>query len=113
MNTTLENEDDAKLSALLHEWKVDVSLPPRFHEGVWRRIEREQAHPQVNLWHVITHWVESTFRRPALAVSYVAALLFIGLTTGYFQAQDTAAREGARWRTAYVQSVDPYQVPRN
>lgn len=113
MNTTLANEDDAKLSALLREWKVEMSLPPRFQEQVWRRIEREQAKPQVNLWHVLTHWVESTFMRPALAVSYLAVLLSVGLTTGYFQAKDTSAQAEARWRTAYVQTVDPYQVPRN
>lgn len=113
MNTRLTNEEDANLSALLHEWKVEVSLPPRFREGVWRRIEREQAHPQVNLWHAFTHWVESTFMRPALAVSYVTVLLFVGLTTGYFQARDKSAQAEARWRTAYVQTVDPYQVPRN
>jgi hypothetical protein len=57
--------------------------------------------------------VESTFNRPALAVSYVALLLFVGLTTGYLRVQDKTAQAEARWRTAYVQSVDPYQVPRN
>lgn len=113
MNMRLANEDDAKLSALLHEWKVEMSLPPRFQEQVWRRIEREQAKPQVNLLHAFTHWVEATFMRPALAVSYVAVLLFIGLTTGYVQAKDKSAQAEARWRTAYVQTVDPYQVPRN
>ena len=111
MNTILANEDDEKLSALLREWKVEVSLPPRFHEGVWRRIERAAVHP--NLWHAFTHWVESTFNRPALAASYVAVLLFVGLTTGYLRVQDKTAQAEARWRTAYVQSVDPYQVPRN
>lgn len=111
MNTILSNEDDAKLSELLREWKVEVTLPPRFQDGVWRRIERTAVRP--NLWHAFTHWVESTFNRPALAVSYVAVLLFVGLTTGYLRVQDTTAQAEARWRTAYVQSIDPYQVPRN
>lgn len=106
----LSNEDDAKLSELLREWKVEVTLPPRFQDGVWRRIERTATRP--NLWHALTHWVESTFNRPALAVSYVAVLLFVGLTSGYLRVQDQTAQAEARWRTAYVQSVDPYQVPR-
>jgi hypothetical protein len=113
MNTILANEDDEKLSKLLHEWKVEVTVPPRFQEQVWRRIERAQAHSRVNLLHAFTHWVESTFMRPALAVSYVAVLLFVGLTTGYLQAKDKSTQAEARWRTAYVQTVDPYQVPRN
>ncbi len=113
MNTTLANEDDEKLSKLLREWKVEVSVPPRFQEQVWRRIERAEAHPKVILLHAFTHWVESTFMRPALAVSYIAVLLSVGLTTGYLQAKDKSAQAEARWRTAYVQTVDPYQVPRN
>lgn len=113
MNAILSNEDDAKLSELLRECKVEVSLPPRFQEQVWRRIARAEAQSKVSLWRALTHWVESTFNRPALAVSYVAVLLFVGLTTGYLQAQDKSAQAEARWRTTYVQTVDPYQVPRN
>ncbi len=111
MNTTLSNEDDAKLSQLLQEWKVEATLPPRFQERVWQRIERAAVRP--NLWRAFTHWVEATFNRPALAVSYVALLLFVGLTTGYLRVQDKTAQAEARWRTAYVQSIDPYQAPRN
>lgn len=110
MNAILSNEDDARLSKLLREWKVEAALPPRFQERVWRCIERAEVHP--NLWRVFARWVESAFNRPALAVSYVAVLLFIGLAAGYVRAQDTSAQAEARWRTAYVQSVDPYQVPR-
>lgn len=113
MKTIQSNEDDTKLSELLREWKVKTSLPPSFHEQVWRRIERADAQSKVNLLNAFTHWVESTFMRPALAVSYVAVLLFAGLTTGYLQAKDKSAQAETRWRTAYVQSVDPYQAPRN
>jgi hypothetical protein len=113
MNSTFANQEDARLSVLLREWKVGVCLPPRFQEGVWRRIEREQARSQVHMWHAFSQWVDSVFRRPALAVSYVAVLLLVGLTPGYFRAQENSARAEAQWRMSYVQSVDPYQVPRN
>ena len=113
MNAIPSNEADAKLSRLLRECKVETNLPPRFQEQVWRRIERVEAQAKVHLWHTFTQWVDSTINRPALAVSYVAVLLFVGLTTGYFQAQDKSLQTEARWRTAYFQSVDPYQVPRN
>ena len=90
-----------------------MSLPPRFQERVWRRIETAEANAKLPFWHAITRWVETTFARPSLAVSYVAVLLFVGLTAGYLQAQDKSARAQAQLRTAYVQSVDPYQAPRN
>jgi len=104
-------ENDESLRHLLGEWKVDATLPPRFQERVWQRIEREAVRP--NPWRAFTHWVEATFNRPVLAVSYVALLIFAGLATGYLQVRDTSARAETRWRAAYVQSIDPYQVPRN
>lgn len=103
------HEDDAKLSKLLHEWKVDASLPPRFQEQVWRRIEHAESTP--SLWDSFTRWMASAFARPTLAVAYVAVLLLLGVTTGLLQAHDKSAQAEARWRTAYVQSIDPYQMP--
>jgi hypothetical protein len=113
MKTILTNEDDEKLSTLLREWKMDVPLPPRFQEQVWRHITRAEVHPKPTLRQVFTHWMETTFSRPALAASFVAVLLAAGVTTGYWQAQDRSAQAESRWRTLYVQSIDPYQAPRN
>jgi type VI protein secretion system component VasK len=106
-------ESDEKLSELLREWRPKMSLPPRFQERVWRRIERTEANAQLTFRQVVTHRVEAAFNRPSLAVSYVAVLLFVGLISGYWQAQGQSARAQAKLRTAYVQSVDPYQAPRN
>lgn len=106
-------KNDEPLSKLLREWRPEISLPPRFQEQVWRRIERAEANAKLTFWQVFTRQVEAAFRRPALAVSYVTVLLFVGLTAGYWQAQDKSAQAQAQWRTAYVQSVDPYQAPRN
>jgi hypothetical protein len=108
MNTILANEDDQKLSMLLRAWKVEAKLPPRFQEQVWRRITLLETHPERTLRGLFMHWLEVTFTRPAVAV-----LLFVGLTTGYLKAQDRSAQAELQWRTLYVQSVDPYQVPRN
>jgi len=113
MKTIQANEDEERLSRLLHEWKVEVALSPRFQEGVWRRLDRAETNTQAILWRTFAHWMESTFNRPALAGSYLAVLLLVGLTTGYLQAHAKSEQAEARWRTAYVQSVDPYQVPRN
>lgn len=113
MKLNQEPERDEQLSKLLHEWRPTASLPPRFQEAVWRRIERADAHAKLTFWHVLAHGIESTFRRPALAVSYVALLLFVGLSAGYWQARDASSRTLAQMRTAYVQSVDPYQASRS
>ena len=106
-------ENDEPLRQLLREWTVDITLPPRFQEQVWRRIALREEEAKPSLRQAFSHWLEGMFSRPALAVSYVAVLLFIGVTSGYVKAQDTSARAESQWRTLYVQSVDPYQAPRN
>lgn len=58
-------------------------------------------------------WIEAAFKRPVLVTSYLTVLLFTGLTTGYLRGHDKTMREQSQERTLYVQSVDPYQVPRH
>lgn len=106
------NRDEA-LSKALKEWRTDASLPPRFQEQVWQRIALAESKTTRNWWQVLIGRAESMFVRPALAVSYVAILLFLGLATGYWHADQKTARAESHWRTLYVQSVDPYQMPRN
>jgi hypothetical protein len=103
-------ENDPLLGDLLGQWKVDATLPPHFQEHVWRQIalKEAKASPQPSF----IRWIESAFKRPAWVTSYVTVLLFIGLTTGYLRAHDKTAQEQSQGRTLYVQSVDPYQVPR-
>lgn len=112
MKPNQKPESDEQLSKLLHEWRPTASLPPRFQEAVWRRIDRAEATAKPSFWHGLTRWAEATFRRPVLAVSYVAVLLVFGLSAGYLQARDASSRTLAQMRTAYVQSIDPYQAPR-
>jgi hypothetical protein len=101
------NEGD-KLNAVLREWVVDSALPPRFEEQVWRRIDRVKAQATPS----ITALLESLFNRPALAISYVAILLVAGAMTGFLKVKDKSAASEAQWRARYVQSIDPYQMPR-
>ncbi len=107
---------EARMNSLLQTWRVEIPLPPGFQQNVWRRIAREES-PESRVkwtfWQAVSDWVQSAFSHPAMAVSYVAVLLFAGLTTGYFQAQGASARAESTWRALYVQSVDPYQAPRN
>ena len=106
-----DSSNDQPLSDVLRQWKVDATLPPRFQEAVWRRITSTEAKPA--WWHSITSRIEAAFKKPALAVSYVAILLLIGTTAGHRQAHDKSVQSQAHWSALYVQTVDPYQAPRH
>ena len=113
MKTTNSSGSDQPFNDVLAEWKVETLLPPRFREQVWRRIETAEARMPESSLAVVLRWIDSAFRRPTLALSYVTVLLFIGLGAGYWQAQDKTAQSESKWQALYVQSVDPYQAPRN
>src|SRR5437867_170579 len=98
------------LSRTLREWRVCAPLPPRFHEEVWGRIARAEAERRSrSIGQIFAQWVETTFSRPAVAASYVGLLLFVGLSTGYWQAQGKSAQAESQGRMLYVQSVDPFE----
>ena len=103
--------NDELVSQTLREWKVTASLPPRFQEQVWRRIARAEVRSR-SIWQMFAQWVGTTFSRPAVAASYVGLLLFVGLSTGYWQAQGKSAQAESQGRMLYVQSVDPFEAPR-
>ena len=113
MNLDEPGHHDEPLTPVLREWKANPPLPLRFQEGVWQRIARAEAQPRAGAWHTLTARIEAAFSRPALAACYLAMLLFLGLSAGYWQAQGRSAEAQSQWRAAYVQSVDPYQAPRN
>lgn len=104
--------DDAPLDALLQEWKPQSSLPPRFQEHVWRRIESAGAMPapSISLAMMFANWIATTLPRTALATAYVAVLLVIGASVGWSQARQETARVASSLSTRYVAAVDPYQA---
>ena len=105
-------ENDEKLSKLLRESKADAPLPPRFQEGVWRKIEGESAarakRPSVS--EVFAHWIGALLPRPAMATAYIAVLLVIGITAGWAQANQTNTRVKGELGDRYVSVLDPYQA---
>lgn len=103
-----ESDNDASLRPLLQEWRVDATLPPRFQEDVWRRIEKQEA-GSTTLWQLARRRLEAAFAQPAVAVSYITALVAVGLVLGAKQGQQQSARADVRLEARYVQSIDPYQ----
>ena len=118
MKTKEPGKHDELLRNLLKEWRTDASLPPRFQESVWMRIERaeySQAPSASLVWGVravIAHWIGTVLPRPALAVSYVAILLAVGVTAGWAQAHQETMRVKNELGERYVRVLDPYLIPR-
>ena len=112
MKENMPFEKDEALSKLLRTWKPDAPLPPRFQESVWKRIESGEPCATVPFWRVLVARIEAAFRRPIVAAAYVTILLLVGVGVGYRHAEDRTAQAQSDLRSRYVQSVDPYQMPR-
>ena len=111
MSPEKSTDEDARLSAVLKGWRVTATLPPRFQEHVWRRLERQDQQPSVLalLQKLAVYWIGALLPRPALAVCYVALLLVFGADAGWMEARQGTARVIDELSLRYVHSVDPYQ----
>jgi hypothetical protein len=104
-------QSDEALSQVLHQWKVDAHLPPRFPEQVWRQIERSDTPVPVPAWVPLWERLSAALARPSLAASYVTVLLLAGLLAGYWQVRLTRTQAEESMRARYVQLVAPFQTP--
>jgi hypothetical protein len=111
MNTIEPGNHDEALRKLLKEWRTGAPLPLGFQEAVWRRIERAQAPAAPSVWTVIAHWIGTVLPRPALAVSYIAILLAVGMTAGWTQARQETARVKGELGERYIRELNPYAAP--
>ena len=107
------SEKDEALNRLLHSWKLEAPLPPRFQEAVWNRISQSEKAKPAGHWGRFSDWVEAWFARPRFALSYVAILLLVGLAAGAWRAHGRAVQDHTDWGARYVQMVDPYLMPRH
>lgn len=107
MNTTNPPPDNDRLSSLLQSWQVETSLPPRFAEDVWRRIERRQQ-PGGNPLTTVGSWLTRLFREPRFALAYLALLVLVGSGAGLLQGRATSRQLASGLQGQYVRSIDPY-----
>ena len=111
-----KSENPEPLRKAMREWRVSEPLPPRFQEGVWRKIQQAESSATpattITLWLALKAWLASVLPRPAVAAAYVAVLFAVGTASGYWQARSQTSRSHEQWGTRYVQAVDPYQKPR-
>jgi hypothetical protein len=102
MNKENLNLTDPKLSALLRESRSAHSLPPRFQEGVWRRIGENEAPAAAR-----PGWLEALATwalRPRFALATAIVLICAGSVFGAAKGREAAHRDA---QTRYVASVAP------
>ena len=105
MNEMNQNPDDARLRMLLRESRSAPSLPPRFQEGVWRRIEATERDRSADNF----AWLEALLQRvlrPRLALATVAVLILFGALLGVREGLESARHaDQARYLDAVAHSV--------
>ena len=95
------NSDDAKLSALLRESRVARSLPPRFQQYVWRRIEDAEAPVKSESW---LDALAAMILRPKFAFAAAAVMLFAGVLVGTQRGSETVRLDA---QARYLASAAP------
>ena len=104
---TNPDPDDAKLGTLLRASRVAPTLPPRFQEGVWRRIEDAQA--QVKSAGGIA-WLDALAAlvlRPRFALATAAVLVVAGALLGVREGSQIVKRDA---QARYLTTVAPHSL---
>ncbi len=93
---------DTKFREVLRAARPSPSLPPRFQENVWRRIEEAEAPVKSGSW--LDAFVALVLR-PRFAYATVATLMVAGVLLGSYQgAQTVKQTEQARYLAAVAPS---------
>lgn len=97
---------DPELRVLLRAAHPAAGLPPRFQEGVWRRLERSERPAPVPGW--IESFVAGLLR-PAYASIGLAAVMLAGIGLGL---RDNGVGDLQTERARYLAAVSPlHQAP--
>ena len=92
------NPADTKFHEVLRAARPMPSLPPRFQENVWRRIEDAEAPVKSGSW---LDAFAALVLRPRFAYAMVATLMVAGVLLGSYQgAQTVKQTEQARYLAA-------------
>ncbi|MBP9901319.1 MAG: hypothetical protein V9H26_11860 [Verrucomicrobiota bacterium] len=104
MNKQNFNPDEVWLGALLCEARATPSLPPRFQDNVWRRIEDAEAgnlpagdRNRLDVW---LGWL----LRPRLAFALATLLMLAGVGLGWSRGEQLARHDA---QARYLAAVAP------
>lgn len=93
---------------MLSKWQPQVRVPASFHAQVWERIAARQEARAQTPTALLRQWLMSLLLRPAPAAVLGAAMLLLGIGTGWWKGTHDRAEEWTRLEAQYVASVDPY-----
>jgi hypothetical protein len=91
--------EDETLRALLRGSRPAPTLPPRFEENVWRRIEQAES-TDASWLDAMAHWL----MRPKLALAAVVVVVTVGIGLGWRDGQQLARHDA---QARYLAAVAP------
>ncbi len=104
MKTPDPNLDEPRLKTLLRDAHPAPPLPPRFQEGVWKRLERaERPMPAAAPARWLEQWVRGLLR-PRYATAGLALAMFAGAWLGVRNGAGIVHRAD---RDRYIAAVSP------
>jgi hypothetical protein len=107
MKTENRESNKGPLRDLLRSARPAPPLPPRFEEGVWRRIENAEAPDDAPLrWAWLDGWAERLLR-PRFALAGIAALLLVSGLAGVLSGTEMAKQTA---QARYLAAVAPNSV---
>jgi len=95
---------DPKLAALLRAARVSPALPPRFQEGVWRRIEEAEAPVKAAGGLAWLDALAALVLRPRFALAAAAVLIVAGALLGVREGGQMAKQDA---QERYLATVAP------
>jgi hypothetical protein len=95
MNPKNINPDpnDAKLGTLLRASRAGPALPPRFQEGVWRRIEESDAPAPASGGFAWLDALAALVLRPRFALAAATVMIVAGATLGLREGNQAAHQD--------------------
>jgi hypothetical protein len=98
------NIEDTKLQELLRASRPTPSLPPRFQQNVWRRIEDAEAPAKPASW---LDALADLILRPRFALATATILVLAGIFAGTLEGRQAARHEA---QANYLASVAPHSL---
>jgi hypothetical protein len=98
---------DEKLGAMLRASRTAPALPPRFQEGVWRRIEEADATGKSTGGIAWLDALVTLMLRPRLALATAAMLIIAGALLGVREGNQMAHQDA---QARYLAAVAPHSL---
>ena len=105
MNPETPPDDHLKLRAILREAHQPPELPPRFQEGVWRRLARIETKAEITTQPTWFGELVARLLRPAMASLGIASVMLLGAWLGV---QNGKLEKGRAEQSRYLTSVSPF-----